>query len=240
MTIDAKGLHYRELNEKIREAWGEDLQVKNCNGQRYIAAGMPQGKLEIHGTPGNALGAYLDGGELVVRGNGQDAVGDTMNGGSIIIHGGCGDGLGYGMRGGVILVRDSVGYRAGIHMKSYGERVPVLVIGGGAGSFLGEYQAGGRILVLGIGFGGRLPVGRFCGTGMHGGKILLRSDSLPFDLPEQVSARAAEQEDLEEFRPYVRAYCGAFGGSPQELLQGSFYLLTPNTSNPYRQLYTPK
>ena len=29
-------------------------------------------------------------------------------------------------------------------------KIPVMVIGGGAGSFLGEYQAGGVIIVLGL------------------------------------------------------------------------------------------
>lgn len=35
-------------------------------------------------------------------------------------------------------------------MKAYEEKVPVMVIGGSVGSFLGEYQAGGRIIVLGL------------------------------------------------------------------------------------------
>lgn len=34
-------------------------------------------------------------------------------------------------------------------MKAYQDKQPVIVIGGRAGSFLGEYQAGGTILVLG-------------------------------------------------------------------------------------------
>mgnify|MGYP002508363490 CR=1 FL=1 len=44
----------------------------------------------------------------------------------------------------------NAGYRAGIHMKAYKDKVPVMVIGGTAGSFLGEYQAGGVIVVLGL------------------------------------------------------------------------------------------
>ena len=74
-----------------------------------------------------------------------------MNAGEIVVHGRCGDAAGYGMRGGRILIRDDVGYRAGIHMKAYENHEPVLVIGADAGSFLGEYLAGGLILVLGIG-----------------------------------------------------------------------------------------
>lgn len=50
------------------------------------------------------------------------------------------DATGYAMRGGKIFVRGNAGYRAGIHMKAYKDKTPVLVIGGKAGSFLGEYQ----------------------------------------------------------------------------------------------------
>lgn len=54
------------------------------------------------------------------------------------------------MRGGEIYVRGNAGYRAGIHMKAYRDKRPVMVIGGRTGSFLGEYQAGGYIIVLGL------------------------------------------------------------------------------------------
>jgi len=35
-------------------------------------------------------------------------------------------------------------------MKAYEHRLPTLVVGGKAGSFLGEYQAGGLIVVLNL------------------------------------------------------------------------------------------
>lgn len=44
------------------------------------------------------------------------------------------------MRGGAIYVQGNAGYRAGVHMKAYGDRLPMIVIGGRAGSFLGEYR----------------------------------------------------------------------------------------------------
>lgn len=106
------------------------------------------------------MGAYLDGSEIYVRGNAQDAVGDTMDDGLIVIDGCAGDAIGYAMRGGEIFVRGSVGYRAGIHMKEYKQKHPVLVVGGAAGSFLGEYQAGGTIIILGLGSSGQI-VGPF-------------------------------------------------------------------------------
>jgi len=41
-------------------------------------------------------------------------------------------------------------FRVGVHMKEYGGRKPIIVIGGKAGGFLGEYMAGGIMLVLGL------------------------------------------------------------------------------------------
>jgi len=95
-------------------------------------------------------------------GNAQDATGDTMNDGTIYIHGNSGDVCGYAMRGGKIFIRDNAGYRTGIHMKQYKEKKPVIVIGGTAGSFLGEYLAGGIIIVLGLNSEDTVPVGDFC------------------------------------------------------------------------------
>ena len=194
--LDAKNMPAKELCARIRESTDTALAVEHVNGQRYIAAGLGKKELTLTGTPGNALGAYLNGTRITVLGNAQDATGDTMNDGAIFVHGSSGDATGYAMRGGKIYVRGNAGYRAGIHMKAYREKQPVLIIGGEAGSFLGEYQAGGIIIVLGLGSGGRAPVGRFVGTGMHGGRMLLRCDTLPPDLPAQVAARRAGKDDL--------------------------------------------
>lgn len=167
--IEASGLSFSQLNETIRHA-GKECRICACQGQRFIAAGMSSKRLEIDGIPGNALGAYLGGGSITVNGNAQDAVGDTMSAGRIVIHGSTGDAAGYAMRGGEIFIRDNAGYRAGIHMKAYKQHKPVIVIGGRAGSFLGEYQAGGLILVLGLHTDAAAIVHFFPCTGMHGGK----------------------------------------------------------------------
>lgn len=237
MNIDATPLHFKELNEQIKETTEAYVTIKGCMGHRYIGSGLSNKTLEIHGTPGNALGAYLNGSTIKVYGNTQEATGDTMNEGSIYIHGSAGDATGYAMRGGKIFVRGDAGYRAGIHMKAYKEKMPILVIGGKAGSFLGEYQAGGLIIVLNLEHE-QVPVGDFCGTGMHGGKIYLRCDSLPSDLPKQVMARIAEKEDLEEIKPYIEEFCEVFEVEISEVLEKSFYVLEPNTKSPYKRLYT--
>ena len=239
MKITANLMHFKELNEKVRNTPEKSVEIDNCIGQRYIASGLSNKDIVINGTPGNALGAYLNGANVTVYGNAQDATGDTMNDGSITIHGSSGDATGYAMRGGKIFVRDNAGYRAGIHMKAYKEKIPKLVIGGSAGSFLGEYQAGGVIVVLGINNAtGKAPVGRFCGTGMHGGKIYIRSENEPENLPAQVAVRKAESEDMNEIEDLLKEYCDNFNYDPAKIINKTFYVLTPNTKNPYKRLYT--
>lgn len=236
MDINALNVNYQELNHNIKSSGEKELIIKDCMGQRYLGCGLSAGNIRIHGIPGNALGAYLDGAALTVYGNAQDSVGDTMNEGSIFIHGSCGDTPGYAMRGGKIFIRGNAGYRAGIHMKSYKDKSPVLIIGGAAGSFLGEYQAGGRIVVLGLN-NPDCPVGYFCGTGMHGGKIYLRCKELPASLPKQVNAKPAGEDDLKEIEADIELFCREFGLAKRGILDHPFYVLTPNTKNPYRQLY---
>ena len=180
----------------------------------------------------------MNGSRIIVKGNVQDAVGDTMNEGEILVHGFAGDATGYAMRGGRIYVEGSIGYRAGIHMKAYGEKKPVLIAGGTAGSFLGEYQAGGYIIVLDLNNQSIEKNCNFVGTGMHGGKIFLRTEKLPPNLPKQILANPATKEDLKEIEPFIHEFCEAFGREEQEILDSDFYVLTPNSNNPYKQLYT--
>ena len=217
--IDADRLDYTAINEALRRS-GPVCRITGCLGQRFIAAGMSDKTIEIYGIPGNALGAYLTGAEITVNGNAQDAVGDTMNAGRIVVRGDIGDTAGYAMRG-------SAGYRAGVHMKAYREKKPVLVIGGRAGSFLGEYQAGGLILVLGLHTDGRPIVGNFPCTGMHGGKMVLRGDVSAVQFPQ----------DLCEIRPLVERFAKLFGHDAQALMAGPFTVVTPEGHNPYQQMY---
>lgn len=236
MPIFAKDLDYCTLNQKIRES--EDFcSLTDCLGQRFIGAGMSEKCIEISGIPGNAMGAYLNGAEITVKGNAQDAVGDTMNNGKIVIHGSVGDAVGYAMRGGEIYVKGNAGYRAGIHMKEYKEKKPIMVIGGTVGSFLGEYQAGGVIIVLGMNKGKKPTVGNFPCTGMHGGKVFLRGDMSGISLPRQVSSREATTEDIEEIRPYIDEYCRLFECDRKQIMSEKFTVIFPDSKNPYKQMY---
>lgn len=236
MKLSALDLGFRALNEEVRDA-NEDVVIENCYGQQFIGCGASSINITINGTPGNALGAYLDGASIVVNGNAQDAVGDTMNDGKIIIHGNAGDALGYAMRGGKIFVKGDSGYRTGIHMKQYKDKKPVIVVGGKTGSFLGEYLAGGLIIVLGLDTDS-CPVGNFTGTGMHGGEIFIRTEKAPKDLPKQVILSKANDEDIARIKDVLLEYADIYGTNMDEILGKTFYRLTPNGKNPYKQLYT--
>ena len=234
--IDANGLDFVQLNNAIRESRG-DCTLLNCLGQRFIGAGMSGRSIIIKGVPGNALGAYLSGAEIVVDGNVQDAVGDTMDSGTIVVGGNIGDAAGYAMRGGEMYIKGNAGYRAGIHMKQYKDKKPVIVIGGRAGSFLGEYQAGGLIIVLGLHDDGKPIVGNFPCTGMHGGKLILRGDVSRIRFPGQTTSREAHAEDMEEIRPLLIRYCELFGQDADRILRDTYTVVTPDSKNPYRQMY---
>ncbi len=234
--INASTLDFKALNEKLRQSKA-DCVIEHCCGQRFLAAGMSQIKLTIEGVPGNALGAYLNGAEITVNGNAQDAVGDTMNAGRIVICGSVGDAAGYAMRGGAIFVKGNAGYRAGIHMKAYRDKVPTMVIGGRTGSFLGEYQAGGIIVVLGLHTDGKPIVGNFPCTGLHGGKVFLRGSLSGVRFPPQVTVSPAAPEDLAEIEPLIKTFCTLFALDAEEILNAPFTVVTPNHENPFRQMY---
>ena len=234
--IDAKDIDYRNLNEMIRSSEDKEVRLTNVLGQRFIGTALASGTIYVEGIPGPAMGSYLDGGCIFACLDASDAIGDTMNDGQIVVSGSVGDVTGYAMRGGRIFIGKDAGYRVGIHMKEYGEYVPDIVVGGTAGSYLGEYQAGGRIVVLGIGAEDRPCVGEFTATGMHGGKIYLRSRFIPDDLPPQVEvSRVTDKSELE---PLVREFCSYFGYDADKLLSDDYFVLAPAAACIYKRMYT--
>lgn len=235
MKINVTSLEFNAINEKLRES-DNTVTLQGCLGQRFIASGMKDKNITIDGIPGNALGAYLNGASITVNGNAQDAVGDTMNDGKIIIHGDIGDAAGYAMRGGKIYIKGNAGYRAGIHMKEYQEKVPFMIIGGSAGSFLGEYQAGGIIVVLGLNANGKL-VSNFPCTGMHGGKVYFRGEPPKSAFPKNVCLKSATQEDMKCIEKQIVEYAEIFGYNKDEILNVPFTVATPDSNNPYKQMY---
>jgi glutamate synthase domain-containing protein 3 len=161
-----------------------------------------------------------------------------VNSGEIIIHGHAGDIIGLSARGGKIFVRDDVGYRAGIHMKEYQDRKPVVVIGGTAQDFLGEYMAGGILVLLGLNLGeGEYHKARFIGTGMHGGVIYLRGNVKDYQLGKEVGSAPLEEKDHQLLQKLVGEFAAHFGYEAAEILKHDFIKLFPRWLRPYGRLY---
>jgi glutamate synthase domain-containing protein 3 len=89
--INAQDMHYRQLNTILRELdakGAQNVEINNVYGQRYIGTDLKSKmKLDIYGTPGNDLAAFMDGQTIEVHGNAQDCICNTMNDGNIVIHG---------------------------------------------------------------------------------------------------------------------------------------------------------
>ncbi len=242
-TIDSEGIYYKQLNEAVREAIASGAKrvvLRNVNGQRYIGTGLktPGVHIEVHGTAGNDMAMFMDGPTVEVFGNAQDGVGNTMNAGKVIVHGDAGDVLGYGMRGGRVYVKGDVGYRVGIHMKAYENLVPIMVVGGKARDFFGEYMAGGLLVLLDMNSQFEGPaVGGYLGTGMHGGTIYLRGEVEPWQCGREVGVFEASDEDMAELRPVLADYCEALGMDLAEVESKPFTKLVPVSHRPYGKLY---
>ena len=239
--IDAEGLYYKDLNSLLRAICHEGarkVEIHGVCGQRYIGTGIDsEMQIEIYGTPGNDLGAFMNGPKITVHGNAQDACGNTLNEGLIVVHGCAGDLTGHSMRGGKIFIRDGVGYRVGIHMKEYQKKKPTLVIGGVTQDFFGEYMAGGVALVLGMNVEGcEKCKARFVGAGMHGGVIYTRGDI--FGANKDLKIAAAGKRDMRIIAALVCEYCDYFGFNYDAIMGEQFCRITPLSKRPYEKLYS--
>lgn len=240
ITVDATGVYYRELNQRVRgliEQGYTEITLDGVNGQRYIADGLEDDiSVIINGVPGNDLGVFMDGPMVTVNDNAQDAVGNTMNSGKIVIKGHAGDVIGYGMRGGKVFVRDGVGYRVGIHMKSYKGQVPIIVAGGGAGDFFGEYMAGGVLVLIGLGTEGT-PAGDYVGTGMHGGTIFIRGRVPEGRLGREVRVFPLEDDDRSLLEGLIEEFTNDTGADTSGVDIEEFIKLRPFSHRPYGNMY---
>ena len=246
--INARGIPYRELNEQVRalaRAGARHIILEGVRGQRYLGSNLDYSDLllQIKGIPGEDLGFNLSGPTVEVFGHAQNAVANTMDSGRIIIHGLGGDALAYGMRGGELYVRDDVGYRVGIHMKEYGPKIPVVVVGGTAGDYLGEYMAGGMLILLNRHNMREMVAGasnRTLATGIHGGAVYL----FAYDVPGALLGIGAKLSfvdgaEWQKVEYYVREFCHHFDLAPEPLLQRDLIKIVPAGSRPFASFYTP-
>ncbi len=251
VTIDASGkdrfgrpIDYRTINNRIRKAVAGGairIMVEGVMGQRYIGSAACQSQLYIgiRGTPGNNLGAFLNGPTIEVFGNAQDMTGNTMSAGRIIVHGNAWDVTGLAARGGRILVEGNSGYRVGIHMKEFGEARPTVIIGGRAGDYLGEYMAGGTILVLGQGVDGDAsPVGLNIGAGIHGGSIFIRGRVEEHQLGTGAAIKEITDGDRTMLEEMVTDFERTFGTAVSHDWSG-YTKIAPLSSRPFRGYFDP-
>jgi len=244
LRIQVGKTHYRELGDAIRRKIAEGYRrfiLERVVGQRYIGAGLDHGvEIEIYGVPGQDLGVFNGGAKIVVHGNAQDGVGNTMNDGYIIVHGSVGDIPGHMVRNGKIYIRGSAGFRAGIMMKEYGEKHPVMIIGEKIGDYVGEYMAGGTIVVLGYSLEcDESPVRHHVASGIFGGEIYIRGAIAKQQLGQGAVMNRATAADMERIQSYLEEYAGVFGMDLERILSASFTVIRRAGERPYGNLYVP-
>lgn len=178
--IDASRVGYKDLNREILKTGKKEVKVINVMGHRYVGLTFPRAgmKVRLYGVVGNAMANLNENNEFYVYGNVADDCCDTMHGGKVVITGDARDVLAQTLQGGKVFVGGNAGNRVGIQMREYANKRPYLVIGGRVDDYLGEYMAGGVIVVLGLRVKGE-KTGNFVGTGMVGGKIFVRGKVEP-------------------------------------------------------------
>ncbi len=242
VTIDAKGLHYTPLNQQIRAAiaaGAKEIIIDNVLGQRFIGDGIrgDDVTLIVNGVPGGDLAMFMSGPTIIVHGNADHAPGNTMDNGRIVIHGSAGDAVAHSMRGGRVYVRDNIGYRGGIHMKQYTNKRPILVVGGAARAFLGEYMAGGLLIVLGL--TGIPPLEeRGVGSGIHGGEIFIRGPVDSHNLGVGAKQTPATDEEKAMITPFIEDFAQVFGIDAKALISSGYTRISPASARPFANKYT--
>ena len=106
-------------------------------------------------------------------------------------------------------------------------------MGGDAGSFLGEYLAGGVIVLMG-------RPGQYLATGMHGGVIYLREPLAADEVPEGLVLEPVDADDRALLADLLGEYNAHFAsdlGAPVEATGEGYYRLRPASSRPYASLY---
>lgn len=183
--IDARYVNYKDLDIEIARVASTKnvVRVANVMGHRYIGVSLPRRgvrntRIELYGVVGNSLANLNETNHFYVYGNVGDDCGDTMHGGKVVITGDARDVLAQALQGGKIFVGGNAGNRVGIQMREYRDKRPYLVIGGRVDDYLGEYMAGGVIVILNT-HGKPEPTGSYLGSGMVGGRIYVRGKVHP-------------------------------------------------------------
>ncbi|QKQ99478.1 glutamate synthase [Metallosphaera tengchongensis] len=213
--VDASKVGYKDLDQHILGTGKREVKVVNVMGHRFVGIRFPKGglKVRLYGVVGNSMANLNENNEFYVYGNVADDCCDTMHGGKVVITGDARDVLAQTFQGGKIFVGGNAGNRVGIQMREYANKRPYLVIGGRVDDYLGEYMAGGAIVVLGLRSKGD-KTGNYVGTGMVGGRIYVRGRLDP--------GRIGMQPNRLEVRRLLRAL--ELGGYIKDINNDTSYL----------------
>jgi glutamate synthase domain-containing protein 3 len=98
-------------------------------------------------------------------------------------------------------------------------------------------MAGGLILVLGR--KGKAPeIDRGIGSGIHGGKIIIRGSVTDQNLGVGAKKNDLKEEERGEIAPLIEKFAGFFGLDPAPLLHDRYYVITPASARPFASKYT--
>ena len=122
-------------------------------------------------------------------------------------------------------------------MKGYKKQIPVVIAGGTAGDFFGEYMAGGMLILLNLDNRHDM-VGDYIGTGMHGGTIFIRGGVDKKLCGAEVSILEPTEEDIDTLKVYLADYCKDFNLDTADIFKSDFKKIIPASLRPYGNLYT--
>lgn len=115
-----------------------------------------------------------------------------------------------------------------------------ITVNANAQDAVGDTMNEGQIIIhgdIGDAAGYAMRGGNFPCTGMHGGKMFLRGTCDDIAFSRQVTAACATETDMEEIKEYLSEYCDLFGFDMTEVLNAPFTVITPDSKNPYKQIY---
>lgn len=166
ITIDGKGLTFREVNSKVRDAVDKGLKVTLLNVEHLygLAGGLQGGEITVKSNVGDYTGLLNSGAKIIIEGDAGDFISDNSWHGEIIVRGNAGYGAGIYSYGGNLVVYGDAGDAAGQLFKG-----GVLLVKGDVGDVVGLYMVGGEIVVVG-------DAGRELGDYMIRGAIYLRGE----------------------------------------------------------------
>ena len=114
----------------------------------------------------------------------------------------------------------------------------MIVIGGTAQHFLGEYMAGGILVVLGLNLApGERHLTNYIGTGMHGGTLYIRGQLADYQFGKGVGKVPMDESDNALLSDLTGQYCTYFGYDADMILSQPFTKLKALSLRPYGQLY---